>query len=167
MAPSLPLPSTPTTVPTTATTSVLASDSPGTSTATAGRTLRGGYGIYYGRIPNANILQTYLESGTPTSQENVTNIYPDTAGPIFPNVYSSYSALISAGAAAGYAPVPSAAYFGPHVQNPQVHEADLAVEQDLGHNFTLGVTYMMSLGRELLTGFDQNLNYSMTGLGHL
>jgi hypothetical protein len=43
------------------------------------------------------------------------------------------------------------------MQNPQVHEADLAVEQDLGHNTTFGITYMMSLGRELPTAVDTNL----------
>ncbi len=33
--------------------------------------LRGGYGMYYGRIINSNILQTYLESGAPNAQISV------------------------------------------------------------------------------------------------
>ena len=47
-------------------------------------------------------------------------------------------------------------YLDPHLKNPEVHEADLAIEQDLGHNFVFGMTYMMSLGRELPTAVDVN-----------
>jgi hypothetical protein len=43
-----------------------------------------------------------------------------------------------------------------------VHEADLALEQDLGHNTVLGITYMMSLGRELPTAIDTNFNIATT-----
>jgi outer membrane receptor protein involved in Fe transport len=128
-------------------------------------TLRGGYGIYYGRIINSNILQTYLESGTTASQEQVKSLYPGHGGPTFPNIYSSFAALQSTLTSQGVTFAPSAAYFSSHMQNPQVHEADLAIEQDLGHNFTLGVTYMMSLGRELPTAIDENFQFNSTAFG--
>jgi hypothetical protein len=48
------------------------------------------------------------------------------------------------------------------MQNPQVHEADLAIERDLGHNLVLGLTYMGSFGRELPRGIDTNLSLSAT-----
>jgi len=51
------------------------------------------------------------------------------------------------------------------MQNPQVHEADLAIEQDLGANTTIGITYMMSLGRELPTAIDTNFSSASTGFG--
>jgi hypothetical protein len=51
------------------------------------------------------------------------------------------------------------------MQNPQVHEADLALEQNMGHNITLGITYMMSLGRELPTAIDTNFSIGATGYG--
>ncbi len=54
--------------------------------------------------------------------------------------------------------IPASPYLDGHLQNPQVHEADLAIEQDLGHNLVLGITYMSSFGRELDSATDVNLN---------
>jgi hypothetical protein len=121
--------------------------------------LRGGYGMYYGRIINSNILQTYLESGAPTAQLSVTSLYPGSCGPIFPAIYKSISQI------ANCSVQPTVAFFSPHMQNPQVHEADLAIEQTMGHNITVGITYMMSLGRELPTSIDTNFNIGATGFG--
>ena len=39
--------------------------------------LRGGYGIYFGRIINANIEQSYQNSGGPNSQVNVSGLFSD------------------------------------------------------------------------------------------
>ncbi len=122
--------------------------------------LRGGYGMYYGRIINSNIMGTYQDSGSPNGQLSFTPLYNGGCAPTFPNIYKTISDLPASGCSA-----PSVAYFSNHMQNPQVHEADLALEQDLGHNTTLSVTYMMSLGRELPTAIDKNINYAATGFG--
>src|ERR1039458_7128976 len=53
-------------------------------------------------------------------------------------------------------PTTTVAYLDQHMQNPQVHEADLAVERNLGHNTVLAVTYMSSFGRELPSAIDTN-----------
>jgi hypothetical protein len=127
--------------------------------------LRGGYGLYYGRIINSNILQTYLDSGSPNSQLDITTLEPSNCGPTFPAIFTSFAQLAAACAAAKYSIAPSAAFFSPHMQNPQVHEADLAIEQDLGHNTTFGISYFMSLGRELPTAIDTNFNSAATGFG--
>ena len=123
--------------------------------------LRGGYGMYYGRIINSNILQTYLESGGPNAQNSVTGLYPGHGGPAFPNIYTSLAQAQAAGAGTA----PTVAYLSPNMKNPEVHEADLALEQNLGANTTLGITYMMSLGRELPTAIDTNFNIAATGFG--
>ncbi|SEG72982.1 TonB-dependent Receptor Plug Domain [Bryocella elongata] len=127
--------------------------------------LRGGYGMYYGRIINSNIVQTYLESAAPNAQTSFSSLYPGHCGPVFPNIYSSLAQLSASAVAGGCALLPTAAYFSPHMQNPQVHEADLALEQNLGHNFIFGLTYMMSLGRELPTAIDTNFSIGATGIG--
>ena len=50
------------------------------------------------------------------------------------------------------------------MRNPQVDETDLALEQDLGHNTTLGITYMGSFGHDLPTAIDINYNPLATAI---
>jgi hypothetical protein len=129
-------------------------------------TLRGGYGMYFGRIINANIEQSYQNSGGPGSQVNISALFSD-ASPgdqgvceiTFPSVVSSYAQALSCAAYTSNASShPSVSYLDSHLQNPQVHEADLALEQDLGKGWVLGITYMGSFGRELDSANDVNLN---------
>jgi hypothetical protein len=136
--------------------------------------LRGGYGMYYGRIINSNILQTYIDSGSPNGQIGFSNLhnasYTSTTngatagcGPTWPNLETSEISIYNCYKTYGGFNSSTVAYFDPHFQNPEVHEADLAIEQNLGHNTTFGITYMMSLGRELPTAVDTNLPLGMSG----
>jgi hypothetical protein len=141
-------------------------------------TLRGGYGIYFGRIINSNILQTYMDSGATNAQINLTSSGGNTAslyykhcGPSFPNLVSSITDVYNCFAGKTVSglssittvtpPTTTVAYLDPHMQNPQVHQADLAIERDLGHKTVLAVTYMMSLGRELPRALDVNNSASV------
>ncbi|HEY4358478.1 MAG TPA: carboxypeptidase regulatory-like domain-containing protein [Acidobacteriaceae bacterium] len=129
-------------------------------------TLRGGYGMYFGRIINANIEQSYQNSGGPGSQVNVSGLFSDfnqTSAAdctiTFPHIVQTYAqAQRCAGETNNASSHPSISYLDSHLQNPQVHEADLALEQDMGHNLVLGVTYMSSFGRELDSASDSNVN---------
>jgi hypothetical protein len=108
--------------------------------------LRGGYGIYYGRVINSAIFNALITTGMPGSQ--VSKFFtPITPGaPTFPAVLSSLSGAGS-----------SVVYFDPHFQNPQIHQMDLTLEHDLGWGTVLSVSYLGSLGRELPDFVDTNL----------
>jgi hypothetical protein len=122
--------------------------------------LRGGYGLYYGRIINSNIIQTYLLSGGVNSQTTLEADGPTGSTacqtPIqFPNIYATPAQYIAAGCPNFASTI---AFLDKHLQNPQVHEMDLSIEQDLGWNTVLQLTYMGSLGRELAAAEDQNVS---------
>ncbi len=111
--------------------------------------LRGGYGMYYGRVTNGILLNVLLNSGSTKGQ--YTSVYSPTAGsttPIFPNNFS----------AAGTAVTPAVYYLDPHLQNPMVHEFDLLVQQDVGMGTVVSLSYLGALGREFANFINTNLD---------
>ena len=117
---------------------------------------RGGVGVFYGRTINSTIYNaltttgnTNLQAGTQTPVSQVVYTYTATSqgAPQFPRL------IANAGTAVG----PSAVFLDKNFQNPYVYQADLNVEQDLGHNMVLTVSYLGALGRELPQFIDTNL----------
>ncbi len=115
--------------------------------------LRGGYGLYYGRVINSNIIQTDLLSGGAGSQVAL-NANGSNNCLAFPSIFAS--AVQYQAACGNYSS--TVAYLDKHLQNPQVHEVDLALEQSLGWNTVLSLNYMGSFGREMAAAVDQNVS---------
>lgn len=111
--------------------------------------LRGGYGLYYGRIENGTILQTFLNTGSPLGQYTTTYLPAQANHPLLPGIIGGVGAAPTA---------PSSYFFAPNFQNPQVQEYDLIVQQDIAHGNTLSVSYLASQGRELPNFLNLNLN---------
>jgi outer membrane receptor protein involved in Fe transport len=115
--------------------------------------LRGGYGIYFGRINNGNLLNVRLNTGSPNGQYTTTykNVVSGStpAGPQLPNIVMSVG---------GAAATPSSFFLAKNLQNPQVQEYDLLVQQDLGKGTIFALSYIGSLGRELPNFLNLNLN---------
>jgi hypothetical protein len=108
--------------------------------------LRGGYGIYYGRIINSAMFNALINTGMPGSQVSK-SFNPSTAGaPVFPQILTG---LTGAGS--------NVVYFDSHFQNPQIHQMDLILERDLGWGTVVKVSYLGSLGRDLPDFVDTNL----------
>ena len=109
--------------------------------------VRGGYGIYYGRIINSTIFNALTNTGMPGAQRTF-SFSPSTTSPVFPTILASAP---TTGAA------PAVTYFTPDFQAPQIHQMDLTVERDLGWGTVLSVSYLGSLGRELPNFVDTNI----------
>jgi hypothetical protein len=121
--------------------------------------VRGGFGFYYGRVFNAYILNTYYQTGASNSQ--VTYSYTPTTSlsgvsiaPTLPNIASVPPPPAAQG--------PSIYYFSKNFQNPYAEQFDLAVQQDIGRDTILSVSYIGALGRELPNYLNTNLNPANT-----
>ncbi len=120
--------------------------------------LRGGYGLYYGRMINATILNAYLNTGSALGQYT-TSLTNTQGGPtlanVLPNVTSGAAGVVTQ--PKGSFATPSSYYFAQNFQNPQVHEFDLLVQQEVG-KAVIAISYLGGLGRELPNYLNVNLN---------
>ena len=117
--------------------------------------LRGGYGLYFGRITNGNILQVLFNTGSPKAQYTVTfknnpNQSGFTQGPTLPSITAAGSTTAK----------PSTYFFGPNLKLPEVSEYDMLLQQGVGRGTIFAVSYLGSLGRRLPNFLDVNINPS-------
>lgn len=113
--------------------------------------LRGGYGLYYGRVINSAIFNALITTGAPGSQVSL-SFSPNGTGnpggitPVFPSIVTNLSG-------AGR----NVVFFEPNFQNPLIQQMDLTLERDLGWGTVVSVSYLGSLGRHLPNFTDTNI----------
>jgi len=118
--------------------------------------LRGGYGIYYGRISNSTISSALNNTGTQAAQRSyffeACYLYATNCleGPLFPALAGGDPYSATSGG--------NVAVFAPHMQVPQVQQADLILERQVAHNTVVSISYLLGLGRELPNFVDINLD---------
>jgi hypothetical protein len=110
--------------------------------------LRGGFGLYYGRIPNNYVLGGLSNTGA-ANATNLASFAPTASNaPLLPQIATS----------AG--PNGAIQYFASNFQNPYAEQFDLAVQQDLGMKNVLSISYIGAMGRELPNYINVNLDPS-------
>ncbi len=111
--------------------------------------LRGGFGMYYGRIINATILTAYTQTGSPEAQIGV-SFRNNQGGPRFSGILpQNYSPTTLAAA--------GVQYFAKNFQNPQAMEYDLTLQQQFGKSTVFSLSYLAALSRELPNFINTNL----------
>lgn len=123
--------------------------------------LRGGFGLYYGRIPNATVYSALTSTGSARSARSYYYRPMDIGAPPFPYIFAgNETPYINPTEPDAYESQPNAVYFNPHYQNPEIDQATLSLEQQLGRRTTVIAGYIGSFGRELPQFLDTNINLS-------
>jgi hypothetical protein len=117
--------------------------------------LRGGYGLYFGRITNGNIENIRLNTGSPNGQFSRVWNGNTSGAPVFPNIFASSAASTCT---AGTSACPSSYFMSPNLKLPEVMEFDLLLQQDLGKGTVFALSYLGGLGRRLPNFLNLNLD---------
>ena len=122
--------------------------------------VRGGWGIYYGRVINSTVYNTLVNTGVSIDrgQRQFTNSATSLAGcsgstadncatlPIYPNLLPATNP-----------PIGAIQFFSPKFQLPQIHQWDAVVEREIMHNTVVSASYLGSFGNSLPNFVDTNL----------
>ncbi len=119
--------------------------------------LRGGGGIYYGRIINDQIYGAISQDGSPLGQL-VQTIFPttgatnstgplNTGAPGYPQINTVFN---------GTAGQPNIVYFAADARMPQIDQYDMVIEHEIAPNTVVSLSYLGAYGRFLPMGIDTN-----------
>ncbi len=122
--------------------------------------VRGGYGEFFARLENSTIYNALAQTGNPAGQSQVTAANSTTTlgtvngaavtAPIFPQILDPNLFKPNAASTA-------VIYFDRNFKVPEIHQADLTIQQDLGYNTDLSVTWLAAFGRRLPDFIDNNI----------
>lgn len=128
--------------------------------------VRGGYGEFFARLQNSTIYNALAQTGNPAGQLQVSLTgSPATAAVnggtplLFPRVVNPQANPTGSGAV-------NVIYFDRNFKMPEIHQADLTVEQDLGWSSTLSLSWLAAFGRRLPDFVDTNLFPSTTTVSY-
>lgn len=117
--------------------------------------LRGGWGVYYGRVINSTVYNTLVNTGVgiDRAQRQVTLAATAATAPSYPNLLT-----------AGTLVTPAVQFFDSEFQLPQIHQLDVIVEREIARNTVVSASYLASFGNSLPNFVDTNLS-PPTGTG--
>ncbi len=141
-----------------------------------GRTVvRGGFGISYGRIPNATVYSALTSTGSARSPRSYSWRPMDIGAPAFPYIFATgETPYTDAHATNQQSTAPEVVFFDRNFRRPQINTFDLSLQQVLGRRTLLTVAGIASSGHDLTQFVDTNLDltssaaifYSMTAPGN-
>ena len=114
--------------------------------------VRGGWGIYYGRIQNSTLYNALINTSNLGGQSQVSISATAANAPVFPFILNPSSLSVSSGAVQ---------FFSKNFQAPLIHQFDIILERQIARNTSVSVSYIGSIGQSLPTFVD--LNYQPSG----
>jgi hypothetical protein len=117
--------------------------------------VRGGIGLYYGRLINSTISNAITNTGSDRSQLQVSLAGTATGAPIFPTVVAPPAAI--ANPTGAHIPGSSIVVLEPNLHLPMIIEGDLIVERQIARNTVISASYITSRGRFLPTFINKNI----------
>jgi Carboxypeptidase regulatory-like domain/TonB dependent receptor len=119
--------------------------------------IRGGLGVYYGRLINSTISNAITNTGVDLGQVQF-SLNPATAGsgaPIFPNVISTPASI--ANPTGAHVPGSSIVVLEPDLHLPQIIQGDFIFEREIARNTVVSASYLASRGRYLPVFVNKNI----------
>jgi Carboxypeptidase regulatory-like domain/TonB dependent receptor len=116
--------------------------------------VRGGYGVFYDRIPLRPLANALLSSGNTTviganSQLNISLSPTQAAAPVFPNILAATA--LPTGVLVNFSTM------DPNMRNAYSEQGSLEIEQQLSARSTLSVGYQHLRGLHLIISVNQNV----------
>ena len=124
--------------------------------------IRGGYGIFYVRIPQIYNSAIATENGITDAQVFLdnSNYYDHQVFPVYPNsLVSCAPTAISCNLPAGFTEgvTNDVSAFAPNFVTPRVQQASLTLEREVASHTTVAISYLYVHGEHLIRALDVNL----------
>ena len=118
--------------------------------------VRGGIGVYYGRLINSTISNAITNTGVDRGQVQL-SLNPATAptAPIFPNVVATPANI--ANPTGAHIAGSSIVVLEPNLHLPQIIQGDFVFEREIARNTVFSASYLTSRGRYLPAFINKNI----------
>ena len=117
--------------------------------------VRGGIGVYYGRLINSTISNAITNTGTDTAQLQVSLAATAAGAPIFPNMVPPPAQI--ANPVGAHIAGSSIVVLDPNLHLPTIVQGDVIVEREVARNTLVSASYLTSRGKFLPTFINKNI----------
>jgi hypothetical protein len=119
--------------------------------------VRGGVGIYYGRLINSTIAELLTDTGVDRGQVPLSVAATAANAPIFPNVLPVPAAVQNPTGAPITSPAPNIVVIARNFEMPTIIQGDFIVEREISRNTVVSASYLTSRGRFLPVFVNKNI----------